>query len=276
MRGITLIADGWQAVLHPQGASLLELRDPSGFNWIPDPPETGRHLFGAVAGPWANRLDPGPWGLTANEGKLHLHGGFRGTDLREWEVLSRSERKLSFLLDWPEGDEGYPNIQMQVTYELMPGVVEWELKAESSRPIPLNLVQHGYWNLGAPTIDDHTLQISAWAMRAPGPDGMTAPPDLENFFARSAPLQGTWDHTFLLHHGEQNRVETSAVLHYGPRTMEVFTTSPSLHLYTGHFLPRPRSGVCLECGLPPGRWGMGVPSTMYFSRTRHVFYSHYN
>lgn len=276
MSSLELSVHGWRAVFLLKGASLIELWGPDGFNWIPTPPPSGRHLFGAVAGPWANRLDPAPWGLSANDGRLHLHGGFKGTDLREWRPVQEAADHFVFFLEWPEGDEGYPAMELSVTYRLSPGVLEWELSAQSSRPVPLNLVHHGYWNLGAPVIDGHQLQIAAPAMRSPGPEGMTMPPELGNPFRQQAPLQETWDHTFLLDTSVQDGVTPAAVLSYQNRQMVVATTCPSLHLYSGHFLPKPRSGVCLECGYPPGRWGERSPTDTFCQRTRHVFYSHSN
>lgn len=271
MERLTVEAGGWTAVFSPIGAALLELTDPLGFCWIPRPPPPGRHLFGAVAGPWANRLPAAEWGLTANQGRLHLHGGHRGTDLREWAVVDRAPDRLTFRLDWPEGDEGYPSLWIEVRYVLRPAALRWDIQAGSARPVPLNPVNHAYWNLGAATVEGHRLWIDAEGMHAPDAEGMTRPPVRPNPFASEAALTGDWDHTFLLSPTARAGKTPAAVLSFRERRMEVFTDCPSLHLYTGHFLPHPRSGVCLECGLPPGRWGLGAPAHTVRSWTEHRF-----
>ena len=51
----------------------------------------------------------------------------------------------------PDGDEGYPgNLVASVTYALRmyDGGVEITLKAVASRPTPINLSNHAYFNMG--------------------------------------------------------------------------------------------------------------------------------
>lgn len=271
MDHVVLETNGWRANFSPLGAAILQLVDPTGFNWVAPQPNQGRHLFGTIAGPWANRLDANAWGLSANDGQLHLHGGFMGTDLRLWEVLIGAKNSVTFGLDWPEGDEGYPKIDLRVTYNLFEGKLEWIINAKAARPFPMNPVNHAYWNLGAPTIDEHQLKINAHTMYAPGADGMTAPPELPANFNEYEALSGTWDHTFFLRTESMKLQREAAILRYQHRQMIVFTTCPTIHIYSGQFLPQPRSGVCLECGLPPGRWGLGEPTQSVEFRTFHLF-----
>ena len=62
------------------------------------------------------------------------------------------------------------------------------------------------------------------------------------------------------------------------RTLEVFTTEPGIQVYTGNFLPRPHTGICLETQhYPDSPNQRGFPSVIlrpgeeYLSRTVYRF-----
>lgn len=264
MSHFTLSCGGWEARVDTRGASLISLVSPKGTPWLPPAPIKGRHLFGSVAGPWANRLPAQPWGLSANAGDLHLHGGFRGADRREWLVDRITTDTLVLILPWPEGDEGYPRLELRALYRLGPGYLEVELLAQAERPIPLNPVNHIYWCLGEPMIDRLELRLRAMEVRPPRHGGMTAPPGEPNPFAEWRPVTGRWDHTFLLEGG----TEPVAELRASSGRLLVWTDAPALHLYSGDYLPKPRTGLCLECGLAPGGWDLTAPTGSYHSLTR--------
>ena len=70
---------------------------------------------GAIVGRWANRIGKGAFSLdgksytlACNNGENHLHGGSVGYSHRIWACREEGEDTLSFALDSPDGEEGYP------------------------------------------------------------------------------------------------------------------------------------------------------------------------
>ncbi|GEM_PF-3338009 len=257
MKTHVLESGGWSAEFRERGASLIRLRDPEGRDYLtyPPPKDSDFHsYFGSIVGPWGNRIEGSPWGLSANDGKNHLHGGHRGLDLRNWNGLSQAD-SLLYRYTWQSGDEGYPELHTQAEYSLRSAQISWTLSAEVTRTVPVNLVNHAYWNLGGASADHYELRINSVGVLAPGKDGMVRPPILPpatfGDFSRFFPLAGHLDHTYILPPHPSDELIHAAELRLGPRRMEVWTTAPSIHIYTGDYLPLPRSGICLETGFIP-------------------------
>ena len=93
-------------------------------------PYLNKHpYFGAIVGRYANRIDDGKfilnnveYNLAVNNNGASLHGGIKGFDKVNWEVVSYdSENKRSIRLNYLSKDmeEGYPgNLNIYVTYTL--------------------------------------------------------------------------------------------------------------------------------------------------------------
>src|SRR5699024_4181663 len=85
-------------------------------------------FFGAFVGRVANRTQNAQfelmnktYHLNQNEGNNNLHSGPDGYQIRLWDVKTVDEHKneISFLLDSPDLDQGYPgDLKLQVTYRL--------------------------------------------------------------------------------------------------------------------------------------------------------------
>ena len=244
--------------------------------------------IGAIVGRYANRISKGRFSLdgrtvrlSVNDGPHHLHGGILGFDKVVWQAeyfgTSRGEglrlRHLS-----PDGDEGYPGrVTVEVRYLLTEEdelVVDYD--ATTDAPTPLNLTQHTYFNLaGRGDILGHKLMIAADAFtpvdasliptgeiapvagtpldfRTPTPIGeRIGNPDRQLEYA------GGYDHNFVLRRSRPGPVLAARVVEpVTGRTLEVFTTEPGLHFYSGNFLDgslagkgkvyRHRSGFTLE------------------------------
>lgn len=172
--------------LMPVGARLVEAWFPDragnmadvvlGFSTIEDYLELDTYA-GSIAGRYANRiagakfdLDGQTFGLEANEGRNHVHGGFEGLDRQTWDyVIDESAGTVVFTHDSPDGHGGYPGeLSVQVTYRLEDDadVLRIELVATTTRPTVLNLVNHSYWNVaghGSGDVFGQLLQLGASA-----------------------------------------------------------------------------------------------------------------
>lgn len=242
--------------------------------------------FGALIGRHANRIARGRFALNGSEyslginnGKNHLHGGFRGFDKVVWQVEENNGR-LQLKYYSHDGEEGYPgNLAATVTYALgASNELRIEYLATVDQDTIVNLTNHSYFNLaGEGTILDHELTINADAFTAVDE---TLIPTGELRCVKGTPMDftggasigahigegnqqlqfagGGYDHNFVLN-APHDLSRVAARLHdpNSGRTMEVFTTEPGLQFYSGNFLDGSivgkggrayvkHSGCCLE------------------------------
>jgi aldose 1-epimerase len=246
-----------------------------------------RPYLGCTVGRYASRIGKGKFSidgveytLIANNTGNHLHGGLVGFDKVVWEAEPVPDGvRFSYLAK--DGEEGYPgNLSVEVTYTLTAdNALRIDYRAATDKPTVVNLTNHSYFNLageGSPTMLDHLLTIHAdeylpvdaynlplghTAMVAGTPlDFREAKPVGQDIDAQHEQIvRGHgYDHDFLVK-GKANALNLAATLHdpASGRVMEVLTTEPVVHLYSGNFLipqlvgksGRPyhrRSGLCLE------------------------------
>jgi aldose 1-epimerase len=270
---------------------------------------TASPYFGAVVGRHANRiafgrfvLDGQPHQLTVNDGPHHLHGGARGFDKVVWDAESFEEPDaigVRFSYESRDGEEGYPGaLAAGVEYRLTAaGELRIDYRATATRPTPVNLTQHSYWNLGgaaASDILDHELTIHADEFTPVDPTliplGEQRPVAGTPFDFRTPRTVGAgvddadeqlrraggYDHNFVLRRDASGGVRPAARLHHprSGRTLDVSTTEPGLQLYSGNFLDGSirgkggvvyghRAGLCLETQhFPDAPNQAGFPSTI--------------
>ncbi len=245
-------------------------------------------FVGGLIGRYAGRIRDGRFtldgrthSLDANDGPHHLHGGARGFHRRMWEAAPFAsgdgvgvDLRLS-----DDADGGYPGrVDLHVAYTLT-NAHEWivEFHATADEATIVNPTQHAYFNLAAgaaPDVLGHRLMIQSDAFAAT--DGALIPTgDLLHvagtpFDFRSAAGLGAriddrsldasrgYDHDFVLNRQGGSDGPAARVLEpRSGRTLEIHTTEPALHLYTGNFLDgsrfgkggrrfAPRQGFCLE------------------------------
>ena len=256
----------------------------------------GHPYFGAIVGRYANRIDNGSFSIDDNDYSIpinnngtSLHGGIKGFDKVNWNVVSydsinHNSIKLNYLSKHME--EGYPgNLNTYVKYTLTDDnelVVEYQ--AETDKPTVLNLTQHTYFNLSGESsgdILDHNLLINADSFLPVNekiiPTGEiksveNTPFDFRkikkigkdiNIEDRQLKLGNGYDHCWVLNDynkksrkiGEVNSNKTKI-------NMEIFSDLPGVQLYTGNFLDGSlnskkdlkyinRSGFCLETQFYP-------------------------
>jgi aldose 1-epimerase len=224
--------------------------------------------FGATVGRVANRirgarftLDGQEYVLVANEGANHLHGGGpRAFDKVAWSARPVDQPRgaaVELTYRSPHLEEGYPgNVDVRVVYRLSAGELRIDFEATTDRPTPLNLTNHAYFNLagaGAPTVLDHLLEIPAHQYVVTDdaliPTGEVArvegtPFDFNRPMALGTRIdeladgpKGGYDLDYPLDEpGGAMRFAARVTEPTTGRVMEVYTTQPSIQLYTGNRL----------------------------------------
>jgi aldose 1-epimerase len=227
-------------------------------SWIINPA-----YFNCIVGRTCNRIggagfsiDNIEYKVSANNGKFQLHGGFHGFHHKLWKssLFERNEEagvELEYLsLD---GEEGFPgNLKVKAIYTLTNNnEISLDLFAHTDKATPVNLTNHGYFNLGGEgsgEIYNHELQIfadkitvtdsnsiptGAFASVAGTPFDFTEPRKIGE---RINQLYKGFDNNFVLRNQTGELALAAKV--YDPesgRALEVFTTEPGVQLYTANW-----------------------------------------
>ena len=241
--------------------------------------------FGCVVGRYGNRIKGGQfsfggktWQLEQNEGKNHLHGASGAYARRFWPVSEESEDRLTFCLESPDGDGGYPgDLTSSVSYSLSEDnglSISYHITTKTEAFC--NLTNHCYFNLsghGAGSVLDHEVFIAADAITEVDaesiPTGVLLPisgtafdfnqpkpigQDIESGHPQLA-FGGGYDHNYVLK--KTDGINASAWSPNSGILMEVFTNSPGLQFFTANGLEERnagkdgaqysrRGGLCME------------------------------
>ncbi|MBS1705723.1 MAG: galactose mutarotase [Armatimonadetes bacterium] len=249
--------------------------------------------FGCLIGRFGNRIGNGQFTLDGTTYSLlkndpssspqcHLHGGLVGFDKKVWEAsegVDDGNPYVDLSLTSPDGDEGYPgDLVVKVRYTLLADMLRIEYRATTTKPTPVNLTNHSYFNLkgeGEGTILDHEAKIESshtthcdqWLI----PTGNLTPVAGTPFDFRDWRVIGDrieaddeqmkfgigYDHNYALDKVEEFGLAASVREPASGRVMEVWTTEPGIQFYVGNHLPGTmvgksgrtylnRSGICLE------------------------------
>lgn len=226
--------------------------------------------FGGIVGRFANRiangkftLDGTEYILNTNNNGQHLHGGIKGFDRVVWQSESFENEKgigVKFSYISKDGEENYPgNLNVTVVYTL---TNENELKidytATTDKPTPVNLTQHGYWNLagaGSGDILKHEIMIDADKFT---PVDKYLVPTGELRDVKNTPFDFTeaktigeridtddqqlkfgkgYDHNWVLNKKDNSLTQACRVNEpVSGRILVVYTTEPAMQFYSGNFL----------------------------------------
>ena len=247
---------------------------------------------GKIPGRFANRIAGGCFTLDGREYQLvknnpdyQLHGGPDGFSNRLWKATQTSDTRVTFTLDSPDGDQGYPGaMHVEATYTWGDdNALTLEIKATADKPTVVNLTNHTYWNLDGEdsgSIFDHVLRINAsrWLVTSEAliPTGELASVEGTPMDFRTAkPIGRDIKADFpALHYGKgydncwvldgQPGLKLAAELssETSGRHLEIWTDQPAAQVYTGNWLDgspvsksgrsyRDYDGVAIECqGFP--------------------------
>ncbi|MCF0167970.1 MAG: galactose mutarotase [Bacteroidales bacterium] len=224
---------------------------------------------GKIPGRFANRiaggkftLDGVEYQLAVNNGPNHLHGGPQGQTYanRIWKA-EQSDGSVTFSLDSPDGDAGYPgNLKVEACYKWSEdNCLTLTITAETDKATPVNFTNHVYFdlrgskNFGGEGCEGHLLKLNAsrylptdstliptgeLAPVAGTPMDFTAPKaigtDLHNDFPALNYGKG-YDACFCIDDFD-GTVKEAAVLEAGGRRVVLSTNQPGVQIYTGCWL----------------------------------------
>jgi aldose 1-epimerase len=238
--------------------------------------------FGAAIGRYGNRIKSGKfevdgkkYSVVLNWGSEHLHGGFTGFDKRVWTCDSNTASALVLKYKSPDGEEGYPgNLEVTLRFELNEeNELSHTYTAVTDKATPVNLTHHSYFNLnnGQGTIGDHILKINAGHILEQDENctvtGKLLSVDNTQYdFRKARPINKNWepsvgyDQSFVVNQQDEEPAAEVWSEQSGIR-LQVFTTEPIVHFYTGGGIPSlsgkqekkygPFSGFCLETQIHP-------------------------
>ena len=250
--------------------------------------------FGAIVGRNANRIAGGcftlngkEYRLELNNGPNNLHSGPDYYEFRMWDAqVSEEELKISFALQSPDGDQGYPgNGDIIVTYTLTEDdAVEINYRMICDADTVVNFTNHSYFNLAGHDSGYIGAQ-KAWINAdffTPSdefsiPTGELRPVDgtpmdfremkalgeeIDNGYEQLA-MAGGYAHNWVINgYGTGIVLAAKAVDEASGRTLEVYTDLPGVQLYTANGLDGavsgkggakhgPRTAFCFETQFYP-------------------------
>jgi aldose 1-epimerase len=239
---------------------------------------------GSLIGPVVNRFS----GASAPiNGKMHrfeanldnrltLHSGSAGTQNKIWRLTDMSETAVSFRLDLPDGEGGFPgNRRITARYSLpRRATLQLEVTATTDAPTLINFANHSYWNLdGTPNWSGHRLTVHADAYLPCNadfsPTGEITPlADTAMDFRKSREInadQNAFDTNFCLAPGRRALTEALTLTGTSGVAMTVATTEPGIQVYDGRNAIRPGrapyEGLAIEAqGWPDAPNHQGFPS----------------
>jgi aldose 1-epimerase len=295
---------GLRVKLTPRGAAItsVEVPDRAGrlANVTLGPDDFSRYLagrdpVGSLIGRYANRIgnasfaiDGVTYTLARNNGANHIHGGKVGFDRVLWKAEPfRDPGCVGVALTYlsRDGEEGYPgNLAVTVKYSLSENnELRMAYEATTDKPTHVNLTNHAYWNLAgreAGNVLNHEVTIHADRYLPVGDDliplgdlrlvqgtplDFTRPTTIG---ARLGPLQGIWDHCYVLNKEAEGRLRLAARVSEptSGRVMEVYTTQPAIQFFTGN-----KRALCLETQhYPDSPNRPGFPTTLLRPGEKYV------
>jgi aldose 1-epimerase len=242
--------------------------------------QTNYPYFGAAIGRYGNRIKSGrfmidgkDYQVKQNLGTEHLHGGEIGFDRVVWQLDNLTANTLTLKYLSKDGEEGYPgNLHVTLRFELTnDNELIHEYSAVTDKPTPVNLTHHSYFNLdnGEDNINAHHVKINASFILVQD-DTLTVTGELLPVkgtmydFREFKPINKDWDmnkgydQSFVV---DNSSPQAEAFSKKSGLKLQLFTTEPIVHLYTGVSIPSitgkrgikygPFSGFCLETHIHP-------------------------
>jgi aldose 1-epimerase len=227
----------------------------------------GHPHFGVITGRFANRISNGKfrignteYHLPLNDAPNHLHGGPGGFHSKLWDFkVVENATSASLVLNYlsPDLEEGFPgNLMTTVTYTVSDNNdIHIHYQATTDKDTHVNLTNHTYFNLGGfkKKIYDHHISIDSGFFlennntqiptgKLVSCSGTKYDLNKEILLEKAIETYGGIDHCFVLYQA-RNAEQPVAILTHKPsgRRLTVFTSQPSIQVYTGNNL----DGSCL-------------------------------
>ena len=241
-----------------------------------------RNFYGATVGRVVNRIKKGhavigaeAYQLTLNDGNNSAHGGEQTYAWRLWDAEQQGNTVI-FRLMSADGEAGYPgNVQVEVEYRLEEDALLTIHRAVTDRETIFNMTNHTYWALGGLgekiydqelmvvgefylEVDEELIPTGQILSVKDTPFDFTVSKRIGADIHDPAPMiqnNRGYDVSFV----RRERGMGLAARLYAPekhRILEVETTLPDLHIYTGNFLNgdlgkdgiryTPHDAICLE------------------------------
>lgn len=264
------------------------------------------YYIGATIGRVANRiqnaqfeLDGQSFNVSRNEGLHCLHGGTQSVDRRFWRLEKLAENEIHCHIQSADGDNGFPGeVSVCVVYRLTDdNQLHIEFSATTTRPTPISLTNHCYFNLGGTTLLDLVLSVSSRRYLLTDENNVATGQQAEFAPSLFGDAQGRalsaitrslkevasqdLDHCLLLPCGTQG-IQLAARLdnpENGVR-LEVHTDQPALQVYASGALAapfQPHSAVCLEAQGVANGVNLGYPDNLITTPERpyskHIRYA---
>lgn len=246
-----------------------------GYNNIADYYADGP-CAGKIPGRYANRIALGRFSIDGNEYQLRinngpnaLHGGPDGFQNRIWnsEIIPDGVRFSYYSAD---GEENYPGNLTAVAEYIWDDDCRLALRlhATTDKPTIINLTNHTYWNLrgeGTGKITDHLMKMRC-SRFLPGSDSLiptgemqpvdNTPMDFRNPKSIGRDLYADfpaikyakgYDSSWVIDDWIPGKMMEQVVVIEDPesgRILEIGTTQPAAHVYTGNWLSGSPKGKC--------------------------------
>ena len=278
--------------------------------------ETDEANLGAAIGRYANRigqsrfiLNEKEYPVDANDGRNHLHGGFKGFHFRMWDAAFEDD-KLIFTRSFPDGEDGYPgNLDMKITYEWTDdNCFHITYEGICDQDTILNVTNHTYFNLDGRedgSVLGHELQIPAYFMTENDAESIptgnilpveNTPFDFRNFKTIGQDIDADhiqlkygvgYDHNLILDGSGYRKVAIVQSPASGIR-LTCYSDQPGIQLYTANYMDTltgklgqttcKRNSLCLETQHYPNSPNIpAFPSVTlkasepFFSKTSYQF-----
>ncbi|BCS89606.1 aldose epimerase family protein [Pseudodesulfovibrio sediminis] len=246
--------------------------------------------MGVLVGRVANRIAQARFTLNGtrhvldrNHGKHQLHGGSRGFNSRVWEAEANETDagpQITLTRVSPDGEQGFPGtLRVAVDFTLVGDSLHLDFGAITDAPTMVSMTNHSYFNLaGRPGADclDHCLRLASGQYLETDADLVPTGAVVRSFgtpldFRELTPIGkrikapcaaltngAGYDHYHVLADTTLGLKFAAQVLEpESRREMEVWTTAPGIHFYSGNHLHEalsdkhgmvygPHSGFCLE------------------------------
>jgi len=273
--------NGLTAQVITYGATITSLKIPDrngnfedialGFDGMNGYLAANNPYFGATIGRVCNRTGQGKFTLNGKAYQLgvnrppnHLHGGTIGFDKFNWTaIINGNKVVLSHVNN--DGFEGYPGtVLATVTYELTEdNEFRVSFTATTSKPTPINLTNHSYYNLaghgaGYQELYNHFVALNADSYTVTDAQSVSTgeiqavagtPYDLrirQNLGTALVNLpKSGFDNNYCITKGTNQQLTFVArVVHEkSGRSMEIYSDQPGVQFYTSNFMPDPENNI---------------------------------